>query len=181
MRSPASSAFGVLAVLAISLAGCAGDDPRFPPTQVTDSAGGVGGEAPGVHVTATVEGGGDELRIHAEARNQGSRDWQVPRECAGGDPGPAEPWSVAARGRQDWDPSLPIYPQGDCSSVLLGLFPPGAVVTGDYTWDGSYPFEDGRAHASPGFYDLEVVLEVYEPGTNTPHPVVVRLPVQVLS
>lgn len=170
----------LLALLAASLfgvAGCSGP-ATFAATDLDETVQST--SAPGIRIEATVRGGGDTLAIHAVAHNVGPHEWLVPKSCTA-EHARADAWSVAARGRQDWDRPLPIYPREGCSQVLLGPFRPGDSVEADYTWDGSYVFDDGLAHAHPGSYDLEVVLEAYEPGTNHPRPTVVRFAVEVLA
>lgn len=170
----------VVALLTVAFLGVAGctRPATFAATDLTESVQSTA--APGIRIEATVRGGGDRLAIHAVAHNVGPHEWLIPSSCTA-EQERAEPWSVAARGRQDWDRPLPIYPREGCSQVVLGSFRPGDSVEADYTWDGSYVFDDGSAHAHPGSYDLEVVLEAYEPGTNHPRPTVVRFAVEVLA
>lgn len=174
-RLPVALAGAALAVAA-ALAGCL-DSDTFA---LIDAWASAESAPPGLAVTASVRSDGDLLRIAAHAQNDGAADWSVPGSCAQPGGSGTEPWSVAARGSRPYDRPLPIYPEEGCSGVTLKPFRPGDSDAAAFTWDGSYRFEDGFAHAGPGTYRLEVVLELYEAGSHEPRPAVVPFEVRVL-
>lgn len=183
MRLPRTLA--ALVALVAPLAGCLGGDGDagpFPPTDAQADAPPVA-RAPGVTLHVRLSGGGDALRIHAEAANGGEETLRVPSACVDGGEaaGATQPFSVAARRPGSATGDFPVYPARGCSEVLASEFRPGERRVFEMAWNGTFwsrSFEQQTA-LFPGEHVLDVAFEVYAGSAAEPTPLVATVPFTV--
>ena len=167
------------------LAGCADEPALFPPTDY-ESHGIPVADAPGVVLIARVTGGGDLLRIHAEATNQGTETFLVPNACTGNPSAAANataPFSIAARRASGTSGDFPVYPARGCAEVTTTTFSPGERLEFEVDWDGTFWSKalERQTVVFSGPHDIEVELELYVGPDATPTPMVAQVPIEVLD
>ena len=171
---------------AVLLAGCSGSTGAlFPPTNEEAQAAPIP-EAPGVTLAIVVTGGGDRLRIHAEASNRGQGSYLVPNACAGAtgaEPRDLAPFTMAARPSTGPSQELPIYPARACAEASMTEFLPRQTMEFEVEWDGTFwsAASNGQDVVRPGPHVIEVVLQLYV-GPDAEHrPMVAQVLVKVLD
>lgn len=148
----------LLAILLVALlAGCIATPqrPSLRAAPVTLEAGGSE-QYPGLTVRGTLSGDADGLHVHAVARNDGERTYQVETGCS-------SPWSEQLFRGND---SVPMRkPALRCEGFSLRSFAPGDELTFDVDWDGLVWSEDAKvmAPARSGDYTWSVRFVAYPP------------------
>lgn len=139
-------------LLSVVLAGCDDPGPRFPTHEETRRA--EYENFPGVVVEGTLAGGGPEVFIDAEARNEGRITYKVSAICI-------PPWTEAMRGRLGT-----VYPHGQevyCHAFGLRDFRPGESIAHHVAWNGTlWDLQKERyVPAGAGTYEWTLLFEAY--------------------
>lgn len=128
---------------------------------------------PGIVVRGTLGQEGQDLVVHATARNGGDRTYQVETGCS-------SPWGEALFRGND---SVPMRrPVAECTSFALAPFAPGDERTYIARWDGRvYEARSGRLVPAPaGGYDWSVRFVAYDPNGTALKRFDLDFPVTVL-